>query len=256
MRIAPLAVVALLLLAPARARATGIDLNWDNCLFNVANRVADKTFDCDTNDGGPFQIFGSLRTGVALSGITGWSVDINIYPGSGATVNDWWRMGVQDCRDGGISFVGLPGQMTNVTPCIKGLVGPGTPIVGSAYFLKDNLRDWYRMGVLWTSGITVSGTAKYQLFRIDLNTSKTAADPGHPENGVCAGCLEPTCIELVVVEVHQPGDSPDGLNYYFASELATYVTWQGGGGFPYYYCPYTAVPVHRSTWGQVKSLYR
>jgi hypothetical protein len=246
------------LLAPSTAIAVGIDLNWDNCLFNAANRVADKTFACDTNDGGPFQLFGSLRTGIALSGVTGWSADIYIFPGPGDVVaNDWWRMGAQDCREGGISFVGLPAQMTNVTPCAKGLVGAGTPTVGSAYFLKESFRDWYRVGVLWTSGITVSATAKYQLFRIDLNTSRTVSDPGHPENGVCAGCLELACIELALVEVHRPGGSPNGLDDFFNSEISSWVTWQWGGYYPQYSCPYdTGDPVRRSTWGQVKSLYR
>jgi hypothetical protein len=246
-----LAVAFVALLASSSAHAVGIDLNWDNCLFSAANRVANKSFDCDNNTDGPFQIFGSIRTGVSTTGVTGWAADIDITFPSSSVLVDWWRMGSGDCRDGGISFAGLPADMPNSTPCNKALMSVGTPIVSSAYAVNYNSRVHYVIGVLGTTPVTMSGPIKYQLFRIDLNTSKTIADSDTP--AACAGCESAACFTLRQVLLYSSSFPPDGFARLQSAEIANWLTWQDG--VPSYQC-FASTPTTRATWGEIKSLYR
>ncbi len=95
----------------------------------------------------------------------------------------------------------------------------------------------------------MSATTKYQLFRIDLNTSRTVADSDTPT--ACAGCQDPACIQIRQVELHAPSVSPGGIAYYFVPELASFVSWQEVSPYD---C--VATPTTHTTWGQIKSLYR
>lgn len=235
------------LLTPSSAHATGVDLNWDNCLFGPVNRVGDKSFACDSNTGGPFRIFGSIRTGVPVT-VTGWEADIDIQVAS-PLLDPWWQMGSGECREGGLSFAGLPGDMPNVTSCNKTLMSAGTPVVDSAWVPLYYNYVRYHLGVLGTTPVTMSATTKYQLFRIDLNTSKSVVDSDTPT--ACAGCWDPACIQIRQVELHAPSVSPGGIAYYFTPEIASFVSWQEVSPYD---C--VATPTRRPTWGQVKSLYR
>lgn len=244
-----LAVAFVALLTSSSAHAVGIDLNWDNCLFAAANRVGDKLFTCDSNTGGPFRIFGSIRTGVLVA-VTGWEADLDIQVAS-PVLDPWWQMGSGECREGGISFAGLPADMPNVTNCNKTLMSAGTPIVGSSWVQLSPNYVRYRLGVLGTTLVTMSATTKYQLFRIDLNTSRTVVDSDTP--AACNGCVDAACIQIRQVELHAPSVSPGGIAYYFNPELASFVTWQGAGPYGYFCIPTRSTP---ATWGQIRSLYR
>src|SRR5258706_3530620 len=104
MRRTLLAATVAVLLAPPSARATGIDLNWNTCWSSFSfNRQADMSFACDNNSAGPFQLFGSVRTGGAVTGITGWAADLD-FVSTTFRLEDC-QMGTGGGREGGLGFL-------------------------------------------------------------------------------------------------------------------------------------------------------
>ena len=82
------------------------------------------------------------------------------------------------------------------------------------------------------------------LFTITVNRARSTG------TGSCLGCHEPACCVFKELRLTQPA----GVGDPFFTVPASYgfVTLQGGVGTD---CP-RATPASRSSWGQVKSLYR
>ncbi len=252
---------ALLALTASMASAVGIDLNWNNCLFAAGNRVADMVPVCNDPDptitnGQVFSMFGSIRTGVNISGVIAWGADIDVQTAN-PSLDPWWQLGSGECREGSIGYTF--NGFTNATSCNKTLMVTSPAPLGIANWASGQggpSRAHYGIGVVRTTGVTVVGTTKYQLFDASVDSRFTQFDPASPADPVCAGCQDAACIVLNHVEVDVPTaqQPPDGKNNFYAPELAEYVTWNGGavagGG-----CP-TATPSRPATWGKVKSLYR
>ncbi len=263
----------LLAVTASMASATGVDLNWNNCLFNAAARVADMSFICDESFPGAgdantqaFQLYGSIRTGVSLPGIKSVNATVDIQTAS-PVLDPWWDQPTAPatgCRtdQNGVSSMGtlafqglLAGELKS---CIGTLMAGG---VGADSYIENtggpNRARW-NMVASRTTAVTVQGAAKYCIFRATLDSRFTKLDPTDPLNGdhVCQGCLDQACLVLNHVELDaDPGvNTPDGKSHFYTQEIANYVTWQGGaiGGNG---CP-AATPTKKATWGQVKSLYR
>src|SRR5260221_10614734 len=156
MRRTLLAATVAVLLAPPSARATGIDLNWNTCWSSFSfNRQADMSFACDNNSAGPFQLFGSVRTGGAVTGITGWAADLD-FVSTTFRLEDWWQMGAGECREGGIGFVYRSADMPNVTSCNTTLMDTA-PTCVSVYFHTFGSCSHYRIGVDGAGGVSSFG---------------------------------------------------------------------------------------------------
>lgn len=252
---------ALLALTASMASAVGIDLNWNNCLFSATNRVADQPTICDevdpaTTNGSIYTMYGSVRTGVNISGVIAWGADLDVQVAN-ATLDPWWQMGQNECREGSIGYVF--NGFTNSTSCNKNImVASPAPlgIANWASFQGGPNRAHYGIGVVRTTGFNVLGTVKYQLFAASIDGRFSVADPANPTDPVCAGCSDAACIVLNHVEVDVPTaqQPPDGKNNFYAPEIAQFVSLNGGA-VPGGGCP-GATPAQTKTWGQVKSLYR
>ena len=265
---------ALLALTASIASATGVDLNWNNCLNNAARRVQDNTFVCgETSPGAAdgnlqqFSMYGSVRTGVNIVGVKSWQADVDIQTAS-ATLDPWWDMVGGGCRQGSIGFVFVGFPSAEISGCNGGLMNASPAALGASNYIEGPAappagaggpnRARFSMLVSRTSGITAVGTTKYALFKATVDSRFTVLDPTDPQNGdhQCAGCQDQACLVLNHVNVQtDPGASTaDGNNHYYTQEIADFVTWQGGviGGQG---CP-AATPTKKATWGQVKSLYR
>jgi len=256
-----LMAVALLALTASMASAIGVDLNLGNCLFAAGNRLADKALDCNNADpavsnGDIIQMYGSVRTGVNISGVIAWGADVDVQVAN-PSLDPWWQLGSGECRDGSVTFVF--NGFTNTTSCNKSLMvtSPAPlPVANWGSGVGGPNRARYSIGVARTTGITVLGATKYQLFIANVDTRFSEFDPANPSDPVCPGCQDAACIVLNHVEVDVPAaqQPPDGKNNYYNAEIAQFVT-VNGGAVPGGGCP-TATPTHRGTWGQVKSLYR
>jgi hypothetical protein len=264
---------ALLALTASIASATGIDLNWNQCLNNAARRVQDQSFTCVSADPNApdanlqqFNMYGSVRTGVNILGVKSWQADVDIQVAN-ATLDPWWDMVSGGCRQGSLGFVFVGFPSSEISGCNGGLMNASPAALGASNYIEGAAappsgagganRARFSMLVSRTSGITAVGTTKYALFKATLDSRFTEVDPNDPQNGdhACAGCLDQACLVLNHVNVQtDPTQTSDGNNHFYTQEIADFITWQGGtiGGSG---CP-AATPTKKATWGQVKSLYR
>lgn len=257
----------LLVLSAGIAGAAGLNLAWNNC-YPSAGAAQDQTFICDDSSPGAmdantqtFLLFASVIPGTTISGVIAWGGTFD-FQVKNAALDDWWKLGSSECREGAISF-SFSG-MSNTTTCNKNLMVASPAALPVANWSSNETgasppkpANWARFsnGVARTTGVTAVGTTQYQLCIIAIDSHNTAVN-GDGTTTACAGCLDPACIVFNAVEIDVPvaQQPPDGKNWVTAADQRQFVTWQGGaiGGSG---CP-TSTPARRTSWGQVKSLYR
>lgn len=252
----------ILMLSVGSAGAVGLNLAWNNC-FPSAGAAVDQTFSCDDSSPGAmdanqnvFTFVASVIPGINISGLIAWGGTFDLQVAN-ATVDDWWKLAGGECREGGISYVF--NGFTNTTTCAKNMMVASPAPLGIANWAypADKPANWarYSPGVVRTTGFSVVGTTQYQLAIIAVDSHNTAIN-GDGTTVACAGCLDPACIVFNEVELDVPvaQQPPDGKNIINTADQRQYITWQGGaiGGAG---CP-LSTPTRRTSWGQVKSLYR
>ena len=243
---------ALLAITASAAGAAGsLHLGYDDC-----GGATDLAWACNLNS----------NTVAALSVITSFT-----SPGSvklvgeegvldvsfGVPVPAWWRVGsTSTCGRTSASFV-------------VSYIAPGAVCYDyfGSFINPPTGANTYEIGPL--PGDVVNGPIDAARLRIRTVSAIDGTDPAaliQPAAGAevfafaatwtrratttCAGCVLPACLLFRHLKVTQPaglGDFDWGLPDNYA-----YVTWQGGVGND---CP-GATPATRSSWGQVKSLYR
>ena len=244
------------------AGAVGLNLAWNNCIPS-AGAAQDQVFNCDDSSPGAmdantntFTMVASVIPGINITGLIAWGGTFDLQVANG-TLDDWWKLAGSECREGAVSFTF--NGFTNTTTCNKQMMvtSPAPLPVANWGYPADKPANWarYQNGVARTTGFNVVSTTHYQLCVIAIDTHNTKVN-GDGTTTACAGCLDAGCVvfneaELDVPAAQQP---PDGKNIINAADTRQFVTWQGGaiGGAG---CP-LGVPVHRTSWGQVKSLYR
>jgi hypothetical protein len=239
----PLAA-AILVAPPAFAQTPGVNLSWDDC--GAAGSVDKARANCNTSDTGQQTFFGSF---VAPAGITLNAADmfINMVSATPA-MPAWWDIGAPPaCRAANALavFYNLPcGSAVEYWGTI-----PGGPFGGNTYAVNPApnpnqvpgpnhaaLRAVVSVDNLAAQPIT-AGTEYYAVTVTLRNTASTT----------CAGCDVAVCMLFNACTLFDPqvtlaGPPTGGRDF---------ITWQGGTG-----APCAEVPVHNTTWGQVKSLYR
>ncbi len=252
----------ILMLSAGSAGAVGLNLAWVNC-YPSAGAAQDQAFNCDDSSPGAmdantftFTMVASVIPGINITGLIAWGGTFD-WQVANATLDDWWKLSTSECREGAISYVF--NGFTNTTTCNKQMmVGSPAPLgIANWAYPSDKPSNWarYSPGVVRTTGFNVVSTTQYQLAIIAVDTHNTKIN-GDGTTVACAGCLDPACIVFNQVELDVPvaQQPPDGKNIVTAADQRQFVTWQGGaiGGLG---CPLNT-PAHRTSWGQVKSLYR
>lgn len=249
----------ILILSAGAAGATGLNLAWDNC-FGSTGATQNKDFTCDDSSPGAmdantqtFTAYGSIIPGIDLTGMLSWTAWID-WQVANATLDDWWRLRSGECRDGGIGLV-ISG-FSNTSTCNKQMMASQGIGISDWQYLADKPANWARFQATAsrTTGFNVVGTVHYQAFAMLVNTINTKIN-GDGTTVACAGCLDAACIVFNEFEMDIPPVGGDtGKNFVSAEDTQRWVTWQGGsiGGTG---CP-ASVPTRRTSWGQVKSLYR
>lgn len=238
-----------LILVPALASASGgINLAWSDCGQAGTSYAA---FSCDTNAGTSTLIISAMpeRDMPEFNG-TQVVVDMQI---DADEVSPWWTYAADGCRYGAltVSFDFTAGPATCADPW------NGSAIGGLNYQAPYN-GDLQRMrlrGVgVYSSSAThsLSPGVEYYLMAFRFDHRQTVGD------GACAGCFDKVCMVLNSVWLTQPlavNDDEILTNPLFS----VVATWRCPGGPAadapgcFYYC---GTPAHRSTWGEMKSLYR
>jgi len=252
--------------APSFA-APGVSLRWDHCYSDGG--VANKTFACDTNAGSERLVL-SFVLGSPMTLVSGMEFRM-FFTSADATLPAWWDLkDAGTCRQTalGASFSPPPGTSN----CVDWGSGNEAGGIGSYQSfgppLGPNSRILQGAVAVPLSGLaSLAADQEYFAMNLLIGHSKTVGA------GACAGCESPMCIVLdrLVIRTNSPGGVDDialrdpafGTDSHFAR-------WQnaqetnpqlvcGGLNFGCYHdfgCALSTTPTYRSTWGQVKSLYR
>lgn len=215
---------------------------------------AAATWTCTASTGTAFTVVASVNA-PPLTTLTAEEGVLEVS--FGVPVPAWWQAGTGRCRAGTAFAVGFNGgaySCVDYFGSVSAAVGSNSFQIGPDPAVGDpnGPIDANRVRIRTISAVDGTVAAETPqpavgdeifLFSLAVNKSKTTG------TGFCAGCTEPACLVFKQVKLNQAvglGDPVIGvpLNYGF-------VTLQGGTVD----CP-TATPANRSSWGQVKSLYR
>jgi hypothetical protein len=247
--IAPLAllVTALAVLAPRPSRADALNFSWDQCW--PEGGTAFQSWACNSSTGTRFVMIGSLVTSKPMpAGLHGveFRVDVSL---NSATLPDWWRFGVGECREHSLGF-SADFSVFNVATCIDPWQAQAgvtfssydvpSPRLGGSHSAQIHGLVELSTG----SAVPLAAGNEYRLFWLRLYPFKTTGPIS------CGGCNIPATLELLSAKLFE---GPNGD----ASELVTdtasnrCIRWQGSAGD---LC--SIVPARNRTWGAIKSIYR
>lgn len=233
---------ALALTASAAAAQDVVNLSWNDCGANGAPTMSST---CLSNTGAPFPMIASFVPPAGVNEFLGISSQIDITTNT-PSLPDWWKHGSTQCRSTtglsvGFDFTSGPFSCADfyVGQAAGGFaydVGFGTP---------NRARLRVQCAVPFDNRGPVDYLTEYYCYRVNLQRAKTTG------TGSCPGCVEPACIVLNEIQLFQP---PEANNdpVIVTPGNSNYVTWQTAvvPG-----CP-LSTPTQKSSWGQVKSLYR
>ena len=259
-----LCATLLVLVLPVAASAAGLNLAWNNC-YPSPGAALNQNFICDDSSPGAgdantqtFKLYGSVVTGFDIAGVLAWDATIDMRVAN-PTLDSWWQLGTGDCREGAalLTF----NSFNNTTTCNTQLMPPPQSLGVSQW--QDNLGPnaaRLRMVVARTTAVTMTASTEYQLFCIVIDSRNTKVNAADGTTWACAGCLDPACFVFNQLIIEIPPVGAFNGQYVISNETMggsrcnlgggvpdhrNYVTWQSG-----------TVPVKRTTWGLVRSLYR
>lgn len=209
---------------------SGINLSWSAC---GASGVQSLSSACDSNDGEPLVIVGSVRKPPGGESVFRFISTIDIDAGD-SELPAWWEVaGVGACRTGAVSVSYDAGAQL---PC-EDMLFPAR--LESAQRIGPSLLRLTIVTEYLDLGVPVPSHPEYGLFTIRVPRAATIGP------GACTGCGRSVCIVFRQAVLQQPGDPPLVLT----SPLErSYVNWQG--------TTCAATPTKNVTWGRLRSLYR
>ncbi len=253
--------LALVFLAGS-AYAAGLNLAWNNC-YPSPGAASNMSFVCDDSSPGAgdanhqtFRLYGSVITGFDLDGVLAWEARVD-WQVANPVLDPWWQLATGERPDGALAF--SFNGFTDGTSCDQQLMMPASPAIVGAFDWGErangNRKAQLAMIAGRTTPVSMAASTEYQLFCVQIDSRNTRIDGGDGTTAVCAGCLDPACMVLTYLELDVPPAGGNyGKNVFTQPDQRQHVTWQGGsiGGLG---CP-AQVPVHRTTWGEVRTLYR
>ncbi len=243
-----LSVLLLALSASIAMAAPGLNLAWDDCgTFGNADRGAAAPFSCNSNSNTLSKASNLYGTYVApgITDLVGNEAVVD-YQVAGGTMPLWWNFTDTACLGGGAGRAGqLLFTFRNGSSCLD---WPGSAGVSGNMTVTNTPPDRARIKLIgaYTSGTpqTLVMDSEYNSFLLTINNAGTLGSG-------CPGCATAVCIVLNSIKLNEfPAASTPIVIANPAN--ANFVTWRGGSPLV---CP-GATPTHKSSWGQLKSLYR
>jgi hypothetical protein len=226
--------------------ASGLYLTWNDCA--LGGGASNMDFGCDVNDGQEDLVCAftmPIATGADVIGI----VAVIDFQSSAADLPAWWQLAKSGgCRSGNLD---ASADFSGGTGCVDPWQGRATAIVQGfdtgAPRPANQARIKVACGVVPDSARTLDDTSMYYGVRVILRNGLTTGSVA------CAGCAQTACLVLNSIEVSRTPGAPGGDLFLQTPGPgnANWAMWRGGTG-----ADCTLVPVRRTTWGGLKSLYR
>ncbi len=244
-------LLSVVLLTAGAGTARGqINLQYSDCASGIAN-VNDA---CSSNTG-THQVIGSFQAPAGTTAIDGEQAVVDIQL-AGGTVPPWWQAVVAgSCRGSAVSVA------YNAPPpsCADYFNTVATPIGGFGYdyYPVSTTTSPGRVRIRTVSAVPIDsaksldavgiapGTDTY-VFTVTFTMANTV------DAGSCAGCAVVACWVFNSLLLAQPVGVGD-IFLVSPGDAGQYLTWQSSAGE--YGAP-CSTPAQRTSWGQVKSLYR
>jgi hypothetical protein len=225
------------LAGPARAQGTFF-LSWNDCA-SAPLAAQNLALTCATGDSAAlflsFELSQPVDSVVALQAV----VDVQ---SAASTLPDWWQYAPGGCRYGRlVSSARFPGTSCadfwadQATLDAEPTFTPGEPNGGAS-----QARILVSFAVLSSEPRALSAATRYYAARLSFMDDTSS---------ICAGCGQPACLVLNWIQLGKASGATVSLEAPGAND-GNRATWQGSGAN----C--ALVPVRRTTWGQLKSLYR
>ncbi len=235
-------LVALALLLATAAHAGRLYLRWNACFGDGG--VQNRAFACDTNLGSE-QLVATFNLPVAVDSVMSVDGFINIYF-FGPALPAWWEFGVAgNCRPS--SLLATATLPAGASSCIDfaDVVRDAQYIYTAAPSGPATARLEVLSPFIPHATFDLATGQEYLAFTLTINHQKTVGAEA------CGGCLVPVCLGFNQIRLmRQP---PDYVPMIPTSGTTHIATWQGSSIVPF--CT-GFTPTLRSTWGEVKALYR
>lgn len=224
---------------PTGAGSTGIELSWVDCPASPS-AVSDRSAIC--GDGTPQTLVCSFTLASPVDSVLALEAVVDVVTASG-TLPDWWQFAPSGCDYGGLRTDADFGGFSACTDLWQGQAtfgGPPVYSVGQPHGGANQAGIQISFAVLSNIPRTLSAGTHYYAARLVFRN----------DSATCTGCTVPACLVLNAIRLDRPGTVAGDVALVNAVPDANRVTWQGPGA------PCDAVPVRRTTWGQLHSLYR
>ena len=244
----------------------GINIRWDACLADGG--LMNKPFACDTNTGIELAVM-SVQLDAGLPSVSGMEIRVSLKSSAPALPAWWDFFNTGSCRQASLSFVSHPSTVLPAVNCADWNEGNGGGGAVAAYRV-DEIGPGSRV-ILIASAVPQStleqldpGT-EYRVGMLSINHANTVG------TAACGGCDTPVCILFTSLKITRPVGFGDLLLTQGANGVESQiVNWQSGqlqnlvnhctGTFnctTQFDCVNAgATASRRSTWGEVKALYR
>jgi hypothetical protein len=247
----PLALAALVLALSTSTHAGPLNMRWGACFGDGG--TFNRSFACDTNSGFDELVCSFVPPGLILGAVQTEAVVRFAFAGS--SIPPWWQFtSPGSCRP--TSMAVLTTAPSAAIACVDFAEGRNTLVsYGTSFW--PNLADLHVLSPTFPAGpFDLQPGQEYFLLTVRINHLKTVG------TGSCSGCSLGACMGLVGLKLVLP-TLPYPIQLYPTYPNDQVSAWQGGagigtpnyGGTGQFYCP-GATPTHRSTWGDVKALYR
>jgi hypothetical protein len=223
-------------------------LTWGDCA--LGGGLSSIAPPCDTESGSQV-LYVAFSLGQPVDQVLGIETVVDIQS-EATTLPDWWHFEPAGpilpagCHEGALEA----SRSFTETACVDPWAGTtGDALVqdfmpGAPGGRDSQARIRATVSIVATEpALTLEAARQYYGLKLILSNRGTAA---------CTGCDKAACLVLNSIWLKRPGVPGGDVLLTTPGPLdANWARWRGASGLD---C--TAVPVRRSTWGQVKSLYR
>lgn len=247
------ALLALTQTLAAAAGPSGLNLAWitsgpghalDDCPGSPSMAV-DAVDACDATANTTHYMAASLVAPPGITRATSEDVFINLQVAN-PVLDQYWHLEAGGCRYGRLATVSNSFALWDQMSCAD-YWDPNANFGGSNWVSGSGGPNRAQLEAIFAvpptaAGPMTQGVEYYLIWALFMG--------GYGGLAQCTDCHDPGCFVLNETVISQPAYVGD----FFITNpsIRQFVTWQGGANTN---CP-TATPTRRSTWGEMKSLYR